>query len=91
MSQAADPIAAALDAARLALESVTPPEATVTAKVNQDLALSSIANLERSIRFLEWERSRQARVTAARADRAAVDKSLEKPAAQPAPSAKRAK
>lgn len=82
-----DLISRALDAARLALESVTPPEATVTAKVNQDLALSSIANLERSIRFLEWERSRQARVTAARADRAQVDQALPKPvaAATPAP------
>jgi hypothetical protein len=82
-----DPIGAALDAARLALESVTPPEATVTAKVNQDLALSSIANLERSIRFLSWEKERQVRVTAQRQARAEVDQALPKPvaAATPAP------
>lgn len=80
-----DLISRALDAARLALESVTPPEATVTAKVNQDLALSSIANLERSIRFLSWERERQARVTAARADRVQVDQALPKPTAPATP------
>jgi hypothetical protein len=86
-----DPIGAALDAARLAIESVMPAEQSVTCKINAQLTHNAIASLERGLAFLAFEKARQERIAAQRQARAEVDQALSKPAAPPATSAKRSK
>jgi len=85
-----DPIAQALDASRLALDFVRPAEASVTARINEQLTHNAIASLERGLAFLAFEKARQERVAAQRRAKADVDKSFET-AGKPAPSAAKRK
>jgi len=82
---AADPIAMALEVARAALATVEPAEDTATARINRQLARDSLSSLERGLRFMAWEKNRQAQVAADRAARAQVDQAFQKPAAQQQP------